>query len=109
VKEINDDFKILAEIAGPKITLKIVESFAGSMIYIPKNILTARKHLEVLEGYKSGKSYRELSLLSGYSESYVRKIISKKNHADIYQLDLFQSDFDNSSSQIEGDHKESEQ
>jgi len=93
VKEINDDFKLLAEIVGPKLAVKIVESFSGSLIYVPKNVLTARKHLEVIDGYKSGKSYRELSLLSGYSESHVREIISKKNNIRANQLSLF--DFDN--------------
>ena len=99
MKEINDDFKELMEIVGPKLALKIVESFAGSLIYIPKNILTARRHLEVLNGYKAGKSYRELSLLSGYSESRVREIISKKNDVRTNQLNLFQFDFDNNTSQ----------
>ena len=94
MKEINDDFKALAEIVGPKLALKIVRAFAGSMIYIPKNILTARRHSEVMDGYKSGKSYRELSLLSGYSESHVREIISRKNKIDASQLSLFQFDLD---------------
>ena len=92
MKEINDDFKALAEIVGPKLALKIVRSFAGSMIYIPKNILTARRHLEVLDGYKSGKSYRELSLMSGYSESHVREIIGRRNRINVNQLSLFQFD-----------------
>ena len=94
MKEINDDFKMLIEIAGPKRALKIVESFAGSTIYIPKNILTVRRHLEVIDGYKSGKNYRELSLLSGYSESHVREIVHRKNKINANQLSLFQFDLD---------------
>jgi len=93
VKDINEDFKALTEIVGVKLMLKIVETFAGSVIYVPKNILTAKRHLEVLNGYKSGKSYRELSLLSGYSESYIRDIISRKDKSNANQLSLFQLDF----------------
>ena len=94
MKDINEDVKSLTEIVGIELMLKIVETFAGSVIYIPKNILTAKKHLEVLSGYKSGKSYRELSLLSGYSESYVRSITSRKDKSQTNQLSLFQSEFD---------------
>jgi Mor family transcriptional regulator len=94
MKDANDDFKLLKEIVGQELTVKIVEEFAGSFIYIPKNILTTKKHLEILEGYKSGKNYRELSLMSGYSENYIRNIISMKNKADVKQLGLFQNDFD---------------
>ncbi|MDR0472369.1 MAG: hypothetical protein LBH43_01680 [Treponema sp.] len=95
MKDVNDDFKLLGEIVGQELALKIAEEFAGSFIYIPKNILKAQKHLEVIEGYKSGKNYRELSLMTGYSENYIRAIVSMKNNAHIKQLNLFQSDVDN--------------
>jgi Mor family transcriptional regulator len=98
MKDINDDFKLLCEIVGQELAVKIAEEFAGSFIYVPKNMLTIQKHLEVMEAYKAGKNYRELSLMTGYSESYIRNIINMKNNARIKQLSLFQNDPDNNSS-----------
>ena len=77
-KENNEDFELLVETIGKKLAMKVVEIFGGSSIYIPKNILTTKRHLEILEDYKSGKTYRELSVKFHYSESHIRNIVNKK-------------------------------
>ena len=72
-----DDFEQLEELIGPEAAWKMAEVFAGSTLYIPKNILTARNHYNIRRKFKAGSTYRELSLEYGYTETHIRNIILK--------------------------------
>jgi Mor family transcriptional regulator len=73
-----DDFEIIEDLIGEEAARKIAESFAGSTIYIPKNILTARNHHDIRRKFKAGKTYRELSVEYSYTETHIRNIVHKK-------------------------------
>jgi Mor family transcriptional regulator len=74
----DDDFEQLKNIIGVEKAVRVVEFFAGSTIYVPKNIVTEQTHRRIREEFKNGAVYRELALRYGYSERYVRTIIHGK-------------------------------
>jgi len=73
-----EDFEIIEDLIGAEAAWKLAEAFAGSAIYIPKNILTNRNYNDIRKKFKAGSNYRELSLEYGYTETHVRNIIHKK-------------------------------
>ena len=72
------DFELIEELVGSEAAWKIAEAFAGSTIYISKNILTNRTYHDIRKKFRSGSSYRELSGEYGYTETHIRNIIHKK-------------------------------
>ena len=74
----SDDFEQLEDLIGSEAALKVAEVFAGSTIYIPKNILINKNYHHIRKKFKAGSSYRELSLEFGYTETHIRNIIHKK-------------------------------
>jgi len=72
------DFELLADAIGLDAAWKVAEVFAGSSIYIPKNIFTRKTYHEIRKKFKDGAGYRELSAEFGYTESHIRGILSKK-------------------------------
>ena len=73
----NDDFELIIDLIGEAAAFKLAEAFAGSNIYIPKNILKNRDYLEIRKKYRKGSDYRELSLEYGYTETHIRNIIHR--------------------------------
>jgi Mor family transcriptional regulator len=74
----SEDFEQLEDLIGSEAAWKIAEVFAGSTIYIPKSILTNKNYYDIRRKYKEGKTYRELSIEFGYSETHIRNIIHQK-------------------------------
>jgi len=77
VPEDTGDFELLVDIIGYAAAWKVAKSFAGSSIYIPKNILTKQSHKDIRKKYKDGTSYRELSAEYGYTERHIRRITNR--------------------------------
>jgi hypothetical protein len=74
----SEDFELIESIVGIDAAFKIAEAFAGSTIYIPKNILAAKIYYDIRKKFNSGASYRELSVEYGYTETHIRNIIHRK-------------------------------
>jgi Mor family transcriptional regulator len=74
----NDAFELLKELLGPELALRVADSFAGTALYIPKNIITAERHRAIRKEFQDGASYRQLSIKYGYSISHVREICRYK-------------------------------
>jgi Mor family transcriptional regulator len=74
----SDDFEQLEDLIGAEAAWKIAEVFAGSTIYIPKSILTNKNYFYIRRKYKTGSTYRELSIEFGYTETHIRNIIHQK-------------------------------
>jgi len=72
------DFELIEDLVGSEAAWKIAEAFAGSTLYIPKNILTNRDYHDIRKKFKDGSTYRELSGEYGYTETHIRNIIHKK-------------------------------
>jgi Mor family transcriptional regulator len=77
------DFEQLADLIGEEAAWKIAEVFAGSTIYIPKSILTNKTYFDIRRKYKKGMSYRELSVMFGYTETHIRNIIHKNKTEEV--------------------------
>lgn len=74
----NDAFELLKELLGPELALRVADSFAGTALYIPKNIITAERHRAIRKEFQDGASYRQLSIKYGYSISHIREICRYK-------------------------------
>jgi hypothetical protein len=73
-----DNFEQLVDLIGSEMAWKIAEVFAGSTIYIPKSIFTNKNYFDIRKKYKTGSTYRELSVEFGYTETHIRNIIHQK-------------------------------
>jgi Mor family transcriptional regulator len=71
-------YEELAGLIGEHAADVLVEHYAGSSLYFPKSLITGRHHGEIREKYGNGASYRDLAVLYGYTERYVRRIIHRK-------------------------------
>ena len=71
-------YKYIAELIGPEKAFVILKHFGGSTIYIPKIDSYTRhtRNLEILEGYKSGLTYKQLASQYGLTCVTIRTIIS---------------------------------
>jgi Mor family transcriptional regulator len=74
----SDDFELMIDLIGSEKAYKITEAFAGSVIYIPKSIVTNKNHRDIRKKHGAGSTYRELSAEYGYSEAYIRNIIPSR-------------------------------
>lgn len=74
----DDGFGQLEDLIGPEAAQKVAEVFAGTNIYIPKNIITSQNYRAIRKEYKAGASYRELGIKYGYTETHIRNIIHRK-------------------------------
>lgn len=77
----NDAFELLKELLGPELALRVADSFAGTALYIPKNIITAERHRAIRKEFQDGATYRQLSIKYGYSISHIREICRYKRRS----------------------------
>jgi len=83
------DIDIILGIAGPDVTARLVEEFAGQSVYIPKNYAKRSVHDEVVADYNAGFSYKELARKYHFTVSWVREICKKSMPTGPRNLDLF--------------------
>jgi Mor family transcriptional regulator len=74
----NDDFDLLKELIGEEVLYKVIKTLGGSTIYIPKRDRVAH-HNSIKQEFCNGASYHELAIQYGYTKSYIRKIVHKRN------------------------------
>jgi hypothetical protein len=54
----NETFEQLAELVGEEGARRVVASFAGENLYIPKGITTTERHKLIRKEFKEGATYR---------------------------------------------------
>jgi Mor family transcriptional regulator len=74
----NETYEQLADLVGKEAAQRVVESFAGTNLYIPKGISTTTRHELIRKEFKEGATYRELSVKYGYTESHIRNITRRE-------------------------------
>lgn len=78
VEILPDSYKYIAELIGTENALVILKHFGGSTIYIPK-IDSYNRHfrnLEIVDDYKSGLTYSQISIKYNLTSVSIRNIIS---------------------------------
>jgi Mor family transcriptional regulator len=75
-------FNELEELIGAETAQVLLEHFAGTSVYFPRNFAIDRLHEQMRSEYKNGSGYDELAKRYGYSASHIRAIIHKKNIID---------------------------
>jgi Mor family transcriptional regulator len=76
--ESTETFEQLREIIGDEQASKVAKTFAGTMVYIPKNIIARNIHKKIKKKFWSGATYKELSRKYGYTERYIRNLVDRK-------------------------------
>jgi Mor family transcriptional regulator len=76
--ESTETFEQLREIIGDEQASKVAKTFAGTMVYIPKNIIARNLHKKIKKEFWSGATYKELSRKYGYTERYIRNLVDRK-------------------------------
>ena len=77
-EESTETFEQLREIIGEEPAIKVAKAFAGTMVYIPKNVIAKNIHKKIKKEYWDGASYKELSRRYGYTERYIRNLVDRK-------------------------------
>jgi hypothetical protein len=78
MKDGNEDFELVQELIGVEEAQKLIKSFGGSFIYIPKNNIIIERHQSIKQEFCNGASYNELALKYGYTKNYIRRILHKR-------------------------------
>jgi Mor family transcriptional regulator len=73
-----ETFEQLREIIGDEQASKVAKTFAGTMLYIPKNVIAKNLHKKIKKEYWDGATYKELSRKYGYTERYIRNLVDRK-------------------------------
>lgn len=76
--ESTETFEQLREIIGDEQAGKVAKAFAGTMLYIPKNVIARNLHKKIKKEYWDGASYKSLSRKYGYTERYIRNLVDRK-------------------------------
>jgi Mor family transcriptional regulator len=74
----NDVFEELEDIFGAEAANRFVDFYAGSNLYVPKNIKIERKHRKIRDEFREGATYRELAMRYEYTEQHIRNIVHRK-------------------------------
>jgi Mor family transcriptional regulator len=75
--EENDVFEELKNIIGTEAAKRLIDHYSGSNIYIPQRILLKLKYKKIIEEFKQGANYRDLSVKYGYTELHIRRIVHR--------------------------------
>jgi hypothetical protein len=76
--ESTETFEQLREIIGEEQAGKVAKAFAGTMVYIPKNVIARNLHKKIKEEFRNGATYKELGRKYGYTERYIRNLVDRK-------------------------------
>ena len=77
----NDDLKIVADIVGLPIAVKLLEDLPGILISIPKTGLNKCRNGYICNNYDGSKESRvDLARKFGVSERYIIQMVSKYRH-----------------------------
>jgi Mor family transcriptional regulator len=76
--ESTETFEQLREIIGDEQASKVAKVFAGTMVYIPKNVIARNLHKKIKNEFRNGATYKELGRKYGYTERYIRNLVDRK-------------------------------
>jgi Mor family transcriptional regulator len=76
--ESTETFEQLREIIGDEQAGKVAKTFAGTMVYIPKNVIARNLHKKIKKEFWNGATYKELGRKYGYTERYIRNLVDRK-------------------------------
>ncbi|MDR0709630.1 MAG: hypothetical protein LBF77_06160 [Spirochaetaceae bacterium] len=76
--ESTETFEQLREIIGEEPASKVAKAFAGTMVYIPKNIIARNLHKKIKKEFWNGATYKELSKKYDYTERHIRNLVDRK-------------------------------
>jgi Mor family transcriptional regulator len=82
--ESTETFEQLRDIIGEEQASRVAKAFAGTMVYIPKNVIAKNLHKKINKEFWDGATYKELSRKYGYTERYIRNLVDRKKE---YQHD----------------------
>lgn len=85
--DLNEDMASLAELVGMESTLKIMESFSGVGLYVPKGGLKKTIERYILDNY-DGTNARKLALRTGMTERFVYSLLERHRVPDPNQGEL---------------------
>jgi Mor family transcriptional regulator len=77
-----ETFEQLREIIGDEQASKVAKVFAGTMVYIPKNVISRGLHKKIKKEFWDGASYKDLSRKYGYTERYIRNLVDRKKEGE---------------------------
>lgn len=79
IENLNEEQKLLAETIGLEAYKKLVKSYEGMLVYVPKaeNLIKNVRDEQIREEF-NGTNYRELALKYGLTETWIRSIVSEK-------------------------------
>jgi Mor family transcriptional regulator len=80
--ESTETFEQLRGIIGEEQAGKVARAFAGTMVYIPKNVIAKNLHKKIKKEFWDGATYKELSRKYGYTERYIRNLVDRKREAN---------------------------
>lgn len=77
LEDLPEEFRDVAESIGLKAALKLVTSFQGCQLYVPKleTITRQRKYRQMYEDFDRYGSFKRVAVKHGLSESRTRQII----------------------------------
>jgi Mor family transcriptional regulator len=73
-----ETFEQLREIIGEEQAGEVAKAFAGTMLYIPKNVIARNLHKRIKKEFLNGATYKELGRKYGYTERYIRDLVDRK-------------------------------
>jgi Mor family transcriptional regulator len=73
-----ETFEQLREIIGDEPASRVAKAFAGTTVYVPKNVVSRNLHKRIKKEFWEGASYRDLSKKYGYTERYIRNLVDRK-------------------------------
>jgi Mor family transcriptional regulator len=76
--ESTETFEQLRDIIGEEPAGRVAKAFAGTMVYIPKNVIAKNLHKKIKKEFWNGSTYKELSRRYGYTERYIRNLVDRK-------------------------------
>jgi hypothetical protein len=76
--ESTETFEQLRDIIGEEQAGRVAKAFAGTMVYIPKNVIAKNLHKKIKKEFWDGATYKELSRRYGYTERYIRNLVDRK-------------------------------
>lgn len=85
IDELNGIYQDIAEICDYDVALTMYNNYRGLQITFPNKFKDSNSlHSKIFLDYNNGKNVKELARNYGYSERYIRTILSKlKNYWDI--------------------------
>lgn len=84
----SDDMRLVAEVCGLDVAVRLMQGMGGMSVYVPKNSFAL-----VVERYlrkQKSPDFKAVALAAGVSERSVRAIWRRLNGGELKQIDIFE-------------------